>query len=544
MKLDSRNFVTKVKPPFFETVVSCIAILLTFVAPRWWLVNAGSDDLLYVKQALALRSGHWLGLLQDGAGLKVPGFPVFLAFLSCVRLPLFVAIALLQIIGAFLIRRYLIENGYKRASVRIIFLFTVLNPGLFGYNNSRVIRDGFYSTLLVICFGALLNIHTALNTTYKKTLSRKILFPAFFVFSATFIAYTREETVVFLLFTLLFIALLFLFSARNGRAIRKTLCIGMALFLTIGLFGLCIFNLNRTTYGAGSISYIESGPLTTLINQWSRVNPVSSNPRILISHIQREIIYKNIPEIGDNSKLIEQNMKFYQNVSCSQSGVCDDVGSGWTYWGLFYAIQSPDFIGTSSDFNVEVATLSKMMSKYCLGTGNCDLNVRIPTIGAPKNLIAIIGFLPIEMFRSFSQQGNGMSVPPSSGNQNNVDSFRKILPYGGPPRVLSDQKIGFGRLTYLITLADLLFGVFSLALVVRSKLNYRKIWKAIIPIYYLFAFILFRVFVTSTISVIGWDVSGSNYELPANILFWIFNGFLISILLESSDAKSKRRSIL
>ncbi len=513
----------------FECLVSSGAVLLTLIAPRWWLVDAGSDDLLYVRQALSIKSGNWLGSFSDGGGLKLPGFQIFLAFSSYTHIPYYVWTIIIQIIGALLVRNYFKKVARKEYVYRVIFAFCVLNPALFGANNARLLRDGFYSSLLTLLFGLSLHLYIELGKSVNTNRTRTFIYTLSFAFVSTWIAFTREETFLFLFYLIFLILAISLLSNFNKNGLRNAFVLFSLVTSILCVSGFALQQTNKNYYDASSFALIQSGPLISLQNQWARVIPVSSNPRVLVSKVQREKIYRSIPVFGEKEDNLEKYLSWYSGASCGQANVCDDIGSGWTFWGLFYGLTMGEGLSNPIDFNIQVRQMTEEIKNYCASNLDfCDNTIRLPTIGEAKNIIPIIAAVPVEFMRGLLQRGNFDSIQPSSGSLENLAAFQKLLPTGGPPDQWPAKPIGNSD-SSLISLLICLFILISFVSRRnnRTDLIFSNNSQSLAPFFFLLILIMFRISATSIISVVGWNVDRSNYELANNTLTWILVGLFV-----------------
>ena len=509
------------RPLDFEAGIIICGLFLTVLAPRWWLVDAGSDDLLYVRQALSLREGDWLGNFADGGGLKLPGFQIFLAMFSTTRLPFYLGVFAIQIFGAFLVRDYF-KKCFQGNYHKTVFAFCVLTPAMYGANNSRLLRDGFYSALLILLVGVSLRLFLQINNSIDLKM-RNFSWPLIsFASVSTWIAFTREETVAFILFDLLVIASTTLIASWNRRGFLLALKCMVVCLIFFGVADYAIKNLNEKYYKTSSASFIQSGPLVDFVNQWSRVKPVDDNPRILISSAQRELVYSNIPRIGLKKDTFEEYLGWYAGASCGQARVCDDIGSGWTFWGIFYGLTLGEGRTNPEDFNQEVKLMTEDIRAFCKGNpSNCDHSFRIPTIGSPRNIVPVLSTFPVDLVNSLSQVGNSDLIPPSSGNAGNAQIFRQLTPIGGPPLSWSTEPIGYGTTANFAVLICILLLLGSTRNIAQQTKKSVPINEAIAPLIIVILLILFRITVTSVVSVVGWNANRTNYALPSNVLVWI-----------------------
>jgi hypothetical protein len=509
-------------PLNFEVVIIICGVFLTVLAPRWWLVDAGSDDLLYVRQALSFKAGDWLGGFADGGGLKLPGFQIFLAIFSITQLPFYLGVFAIQVFGAFLVRDYF-KKCFQGNYHKTVFAFCVLTPAMYGANNSRLLRDGFYSALLIVLVGVSLRLFLQIKNSVDLKL-KNFFWPLIsFATVSTWLAFTREETVAFILFDLVLVGSTALIPSWNRRGFLTALKFILICLFFFGIADYAIKSLNEKYYKTSSASFIQSGPLVDLVNQWSLVQPVDSNPRILISSAQREVIYSKIPVIGLKKDNLEEYLGWYAGASCGQAQVCDDIGSGWTFWAIFYGLTMGEARSTPEEFNKEVRLMTEEIKTFCeLDPVNCDRSIRIPTIGSPRNILPILSTVPFDLFNSFAQVGNNDPIPPSSGNAGNAEIFRELTPIGGPPSSWSTEPIGYGTTTNLAVLLCILLLLGNTRNIVAQSKKGSHTKEMLAPLVFIGILILFRTSVTSVISVVGWDVIRTNYTLPSNVISWIF----------------------
>ncbi len=530
-----------------EFLVSLCGFVLIFASPRWWVVDGGSDDLLYVRQALSIKSGHWLGNFGDGGGIKLPGFQIYLALFSYTRIPFYIGIILIQITGAFLVRNYFKRTIPYIYIYKVVFVFCVFNPALYGANNARLLRDGFYSALLTVLFGLSLNLHLEIVEKVKDFKLKIFKYFALFVLVSAWIAFTREETFAFIIFDIALILAISLLRNLNKTGFKYASSFVVIALTVFGVSSFAIQQVNRIAYGTASMSTIQSGPIISLENQWSRVEPVSKNPRMLIDSAQRNVIYSAVPDIGTQKSTIEKYLNWYSGASCGQAGICNDIGSGWTFWGLFYGLTMGEGLNNPDSFNSEVTHMTKEIQNFCQrNSAHCDISIRLPTIGLVKNVLPIVGEIPIEFIRSVLQRGNTDPVPASSGSSGSLQQFQQLLPIGGPPNQWSSKPIGSRDVPYIAMMLCLLTLMSSLIPKNRvKKMVSVPLLRIVEPFIFLLILILFRIFVTSTISIVGWDVNRSNYELPSNVLSWILLGLVAAcvMLFFNDEARLKFKSL-
>lgn len=512
-----------------------IALVATEFSPRWWVVDAGSDDLLYAKQAVSLLRGDWLGPFQDGAALKLPGFQLFLAISAAIHIPYFILLILLLSFFAFKFSTQFLRYGISERSANLIFGFLVLSPVFYGFSNSRLLRDGFYSVLMLGLITYSAEIYCLMK---EPKLNKKKIYFSMLIFTliGSWLIYTREEGPLALFIIILAIVVLFIFNQGKRFKYQRKLLISLVIFNLISIIGidLTILNLNRHFYGINSPAILQSGSLDNLIKQWSRVNPVSNNSRISISHEQRAIIYEKIPEIRAIGPKLETNANFYQEVSCNAAQVCDEVGAGWINWAIFYTSQSElpiDNKGTETMKRFD--RWNTLIENYCLESEeNCSDDLRLPGIGRLNNIPKIIQEIPNQLAYFFQMKATFDPVGLSDGSQANANIFRNILPFSGPPTSWSQTPIGNSFVPLFLLFICLLLIILILISVSADKVEkrFRELWVIYTGLI-CFSMIV-RALTTAIFQVNAVDTKSTQYLMPGVALMWEL--ILLSIILIST----------
>lgn len=139
-------------------LVISIRVLLVVNLPLQFLEEAGHDDGLFIRLAMKLASGHWLGRFDQYTLMKGPGYPAFLAVGALSGLPVSLTHALFQ--GAALVATawaaQRITRSYSVAAV--VFLLLALHPIAFVHDMQRILREQIYwgQSLLVVSLFAVL----------------------------------------------------------------------------------------------------------------------------------------------------------------------------------------------------------------------------------------------------------------------------------------------------------------------------------------------------------------------------------------------------
>ncbi|MEZ6197490.1 MAG: hypothetical protein R3F20_17485 [Planctomycetota bacterium] len=116
------------------------------------------DDALYVAQAGALLDGHWLGPYDHRRLAKGPGYALFLAGAVKAGLGRRLAEELLFALATLVLYRGLRRAGVARVAALPAVTIILLHPVMMTMVATRVVRDGFYSSLTLLLLGILLGL--------------------------------------------------------------------------------------------------------------------------------------------------------------------------------------------------------------------------------------------------------------------------------------------------------------------------------------------------------------------------------------------------
>ena len=522
----------------FKFTIVSIALVATAFSPRWWVVDAGSDDLLYAKQAVSLLSGNWLGPFQDGAALKLPGFQFFLAISAATHIPYFILLILLQSVFALKFSAQFLRFGFSERTTNLIFGFLVFSPVMYGFSNSRLLRDGFYSVLLLGLVTYCGEIYCQLK---ESSLNKKKIFLSMFAFTVigSWLIFTREEGPLVVFIILFGVIALLLTNRGKGSKYRQKLLIGLlvANMLSISSVNLIIVNLNKNYYGINSAAILQSGPLDALIKQWSRVNPVNENPRISVSYQQRSIVYEQIPELGKIASRLESTASFYQDVSCNAAQVCDEVGAGWISWAIFYMAQSELPSDKKGQETMKLLDhWTSLIKRYCLAAeSNCSKDIRLPGLGSLQNFPKVILEMPVQIANFAQMKATFDSVGLSFGNQSNADVFRTLISFSGPPRTWAESPIGISFMPVLMLFLSILL-IILIAISVRDDKTKNRSHGLLKVYFAMVSFsILIRAFTTAIFEINAVDTKATQYLMPGVALMWDL--FLLTVIFVATFSR-------
>jgi len=125
---------------------------------RLWVMGGPHDDLLFLNAAESIRHFKWLGPYNETTLIKGPGYPLFLAFVMTVHLPVLFA---QQLYYAATCVVFVVAVRPRMRSpwlLGLVYGFLLMNPVMAGTGNWMVLREGIYSGQCVLVVATLLGL--------------------------------------------------------------------------------------------------------------------------------------------------------------------------------------------------------------------------------------------------------------------------------------------------------------------------------------------------------------------------------------------------
>ncbi len=257
------------------------AAMLTIAAMQMWLVStvpiqvlahAAYDDGLFVRLAISLLRGEWLGEYDSLTLVKGPVYPMWLAAIAWLGLPLLLAQDALYLLAGGLLLRLL---RLRWAGV-VIFAAYALNPMLTSTEQLRIIREDLYTPLVVLLM--------ALVVWWWRWRERPLqsrLLPAVALGAVVSLLWMTREEGSWLLPPLALGALLCLGTPLLKRLLRDGALVGLAALIAWGGTQ-AVALINKAHYGVTEVvafrepAFIAAyGALSRIEHDaWRRLIPV------------------------------------------------------------------------------------------------------------------------------------------------------------------------------------------------------------------------------------------------------------------------------
>jgi hypothetical protein len=293
-------------------VVTAISVALRQNSPAYLGASWTFDDALFTKLAWSSLEGQWLGPYDFLTLSKGPGFPLFIAAVYKLHLPLKLAEHLVHLLAAGTMAFALARMTRNYVLAMAAYAVVALNPGYVGMWGSFINRDGLYSSLSLLLVGATLVIVTYVPAFVRwKWLAIPFVLGAGLVLGLIAGAYflTREER-FWLAPAVLAAAVAGTTSWRRQGQIRwqhGAVCVSLAL-VALGGFNRSIdwvADRNDAAYGTRVISDLADGEIARAYIEWQRVDAGTPVPLVPVNEEQREAVYDVSPaaaELEDHLK--------------------------------------------------------------------------------------------------------------------------------------------------------------------------------------------------------------------------------------------------
>jgi len=304
-----------------------------------------ADDQLFIRQADAILNGDWLGSYNYLTLFKGPFYPIFIACISLLGLPLLTAQQILYA-GACLAMCLALSPLIRRQYLLGILLAALLfNP--MSVTNSvatRVLREGIYPALTLLSLAGAIGLLLRLEKTFRQRIAWILLLGV--SLSAFWI--TREER-IWILPALVILVCLGIYRIRKEKCCNwQQALVGLVLpAVMLGATILAVSALNLSHYGVFTITEYDNPIFLKAYGSLTRVKPDTWQPLIPVAAETRERIYAVSPAFARLEPWLEGDLgrlyaRYGENVKSDKR----EMGGGWFHMAFREAV---DLAGLTRD---------------------------------------------------------------------------------------------------------------------------------------------------------------------------------------------------
>ena len=450
----------------FATAAALIVLKLWLVSaqPVIAMGLASHDDRLYVDLAHSLRDGAWLGPFNELTLAKGCFYPIWVALVSRLGIPLLLSQHLLYLLAVLAVVGAVRPMGY--GPWRLLALGAVLwfNPGTYTAQVLRVMREGIYPALTLLVIAG--SVGTLLRA---RVGSPRALWPWWLLSALSSAAFwqTREEGVWLLPFLAAVVA--FVFARQWMRAPRRwswgLSCVIplLAIPCSDGLVAL----INKAHYGIAVTVEFRSHDFTAAYGALTRVEPKQLVPHVQVSKAMRELIYPVSPAFATLEPWLDGPVA--HSWTAGEGG---EIPGGSFAWAFRHAVARAGYYADGRkamafyrQLASEVDSACKAGKLDCLPARASMMPPWVPGYGR-----AMLNAFARAMLFTAGFDGMSADPAPSAGNDSTQALYRKlthdrIAPLG----TVSDARVA-GRAAERVRLLDRALGLYQVVMPILALL--------------------------------------------------------------------------
>jgi hypothetical protein len=283
-------------------LVTLARIWLTATQPLKAVGGAIHDDQLFIDQAASIVSGHWLGGYNNLTLIKGQGYPLWIAAMYLLHIPLVFSQHLLYAAAAAL--AYAAWRPALPRLWRLIVVIVVLfNPASFhGDDAARVLRNHFSASLALLTFMCVTGWFLRLRRKARAQIGWAAGGGA--AFSVLWL--TREETVWMTgVVALLALAGAWLLRRDGARAWRRVALVALvpAGLGVIAVTTICALNYSHYRFW-GTVEF-RAAPYKDAYGALARINVGPWRQYVPVSREMREAAYRVSPAFAKMQPFLE-----------------------------------------------------------------------------------------------------------------------------------------------------------------------------------------------------------------------------------------------
>lgn len=354
-------------------ILAAIRIGIGFLWPSYLIPQAIHDDALFVRLALSILDGTWLGAYDNLTLAKGAAFPLFMAATHEIGLPLRAAEALLYTgsvtVFCLTVRRLI------RSDLLLFLLFSLLlfAPIFWTTDLARIVREPLYASLSLLLFaGFLAAFPPVSDETGSISPASGSLRAAALGLCAGIYWLTREEGVWLLPALVPVLAYLLLTTSWRGgsRALVNRLPLGR-IAIAIACFGAVILAVNaanHAVYGVFRNNEFRASHFVSAYGALNRIEQGEWRRRIVVSEESLRQAYEVSPTARELKPYFETEGKGWAQIACDipgDHGSCSEIPAGWFMWALRDAASAAGHYRSAPEAEAYFAALAREINAAC-----------------------------------------------------------------------------------------------------------------------------------------------------------------------------------
>ncbi len=349
-------------------------LFLAVIFLRVWLVHSqplsaasdsSLDDQLYLRNAVSILNGHWLGPYDSRIFSKGPGYPLWIAGSYLAEMPLLLGQHLFYLLACLLVLRALrpaVSQKYVQFSLFLLLWFI---PSMYATPMLRVMRDSVYTSTSLIMAACGIAV---ILWRYRSLLSVAGWLTVLGLSSAFFYI-TREEGIwMGPSLTLLFSWLAFdIVRSGETNRFRRLLLLPIAPLLCVLGIGSIVL-LNNACYHFRGIVELKTGAFPKAYGALTRVVPEHWQPDVPVPREVRHRLYGLSPAFAELESYLEggygrnwASFGWPEEVPPEQR----DIKGGWFLWALRFAAEEKGHHASAARAEAYYTQLAREINHAC-----------------------------------------------------------------------------------------------------------------------------------------------------------------------------------
>jgi hypothetical protein len=338
------------------TVVTAASVAMRLGSPAWLIADSPHDDGLFARLAGNLVDGQWLGVYDKLTLAKGPAYPLFMAVVYELHLPLKLSEHVVHLVAGAVMGLAVWRVCGSRLLGIVSYTVIALDPAYLGATAAKVFRDGLYGSLSLLLVGGsllLLTLVPALATRgprwsvpavlvagpalglvaagyYLCREERSWLGPALAVVGVAGVAYWRRPGRI---------------GVGHGLVVLGTVALAAASFLGSLHW---VASRNDRFYGTAVFGDLADGEIARAYSEWQRVEAGPERRYVPVSRQQRHAVYAISPAAAELEEALEGATTDWWGMGCG-AGVCDDYIGGFFVWALRDAAEVNGYEGSGAE---------------------------------------------------------------------------------------------------------------------------------------------------------------------------------------------------
>jgi len=326
------------------------------VAIRAW---AAHDDAWFWLRARAIAGGGWLGGYDHYTLMKGSGYPLFLAIVHGLGIPLATAQALLYAGACLLLGHGLYRTTGRPWLTLLVVLVLQWHPAALTWG--VVLRDNIAAAQALLVLGCVLEavwVRRSPRASLAWAAAAGVLLGWF---------WTTREDGVWLLPGVGLLVLAAIAWAWHDQARRRNVSVaGVALVLaSLGWLGL-VASANGVKYGEFVLTDVKHAAFSEALGALHSVHAGPVVPFVPVPRQAREAVYRVSPTFARLRPALERPDNFWTQPGCSvYPHACGDFAGGWFLWALRDAVHSVGGYETASSAARFYRDLAREVRQAC-----------------------------------------------------------------------------------------------------------------------------------------------------------------------------------